>query len=175
MGKVIIETQKLKEMLKNVRYAISKERFRPIFTGILLESTKTELSMVTCDGYKLFKSVSEVIEGNKFKTIVPLFTIPKEADYNTIIETRKGFVKFDFGNVKQIYKTIEGDFLDYKPLLERENKFSIRFNSKLLKDTLINTQGIIELYFSTDREAMIIEDINNKKNIKYILPCSKNN
>lgn len=173
MGKVVIETWKLKEMLKNVKHAVSKECYRPVFTGILLESNKKELSMVTCDGYKLFKSVCEVIEGNKFRAIVPLFSIPKETNENTIIETRKGFVKFDFGSVKQIYKIIEGEFLNYNPLLERENKFSIRFNSKLLKEALINSQGIVELYFCGDTDAMIIEDINNKKNVKLILPYRK--
>lgn len=173
MGRVVIETKKLKEMLKNVRHAISKGSFRPVYTGILLESDKKELSMVTCDGYKLFKSVSEVMEGNKFKVVVPLFSIPKEADDNTIIETRKGFVKFDFGSVKQIYKIIEGEFIDYKPLLIRENKFSIIFDSKYLKEALTNSQGRVQLYFCGDRDAVIIEDTLNKNNQKYVLPIAK--
>lgn len=173
MGKVVIETKKLKEMLKSVKHAVSKLPYRPAFTGILIESNAQELTMVACDGYKLFMSNKEIVEGTKFKAIVPMFDIPKDAEENTSIEVRRGLVKFDFGNVEHRYKIIEGDFVDYKSLLERKNKFSIRFNPAFLREALTNAKGIVELYFTEDREGVIIEDISNRKNKKLVLPMSK--
>lgn len=44
MKKIIIETKKLKEMLESVKGACSKEDFRPIYKGILLEAEGTRFS-----------------------------------------------------------------------------------------------------------------------------------
>ena len=146
MKKIIIETKQLKEMLESVKNAASKEEFRPIFKGVLLEATNTKLSMTTCDGYKLFTNTCELIEGS---------------------------IIFNFGNVKYSYKTITGDFIDYRNLLNRESNFSIRFNSKLLLEALRTSKGIVEMYFAGDREAVIIKEIENENSQKLVLPCSK--
>ena len=223
MRKVIIETNKLKEMLESVKNAVSKEEFRPIFTGILLEAVDKKLTMTTCDGYKLFTNTCELIKGNNFTVTSPIFSIPKGTEENTedgeefvkssierilVIELYKikevkidendeeeigqqeevkgteenteieidgKFITFNFGNVKYSYKIIEGEFIDYKKLINRESKFSIRFNPKLLIQALRSSKGIVEIYFAGDRDAVIIKEINNENNQKYVLPCSKGN
>ena len=129
---IVIETKKLKEMLDNVKNATSKDESRPVFKGILLEAEGTKLTMTACDGYKLFTSSSELIEGDRFEKIIPLFTIPKGAEAETKIEVEEDIISFDFGNVKYSYKTIKGEFIDYKKLLRRDSDFSIRFNNKPL-------------------------------------------
>ena len=163
MRKVIIETNKLKEMLESVKNAVSKEEFRPIFTGILLEAVDKKLTMTTCDGYKLFTNTCELIKGNNFTVTSPIFSIDGK------------FITFNFGNLKYSYKIIEGEFIDYKKLINRESKFSIRFNPKLLIQALRSSKGIVEIYFAGDRDAVIIKEINNENNQKYVLPCSKGN
>lgn len=173
MKKIIIETKQLKEMLESVKNAASKEEFRPIFKGVLLEATNTKLSMTTCDGYKLFTNTCELIEGSSFTVISPMFSIPKGAEENTEIKINKEFIIFNFGNVKYSYKTITGDFIDYRNLLNRESNFSIRFNSKLLLEALRTSKGIVEMYFAGDREAVIIKEIENENSQKLVLPCSK--
>ncbi len=175
MRKVIIETNKLKEMLESVKNAVSKEEFRPIFTGILLEAVDKKLTMTTCDGYKLFTNTCELIKGNNFTVTSPIFSIPKGTEENTEIEIDGKFITFNFGNVKYSYKIIEGEFIDYKKLINRESKFSIRFNPKLLIQALRSSKGIVEIYFAGDRDAVIIKEINNENNQKYVLPCSKGN
>ena len=104
-----------------------------------------------------------------------MLNIPKGAEENTEIQIDGDFIIFNFGNVKYISKTIEGDFIDYKKLINRESKFSIRFNPKFLIEALRNSKGIIEMYFAGDRDAVIIKEINNEKNQKYVLPYSKGN
>lgn len=173
MKKISIATQILKNMLKNVKNAASKAENRPVFKGILLEVEEKELTMVTCDGYKLFTSNCKLIEGDNLSTIIPVFTIPAWADKVTRIEIDDNFITFDFGNVKYSYKLIKGEFIDWKNIIRRESDFSIRFNAEYLKQAFSNTSGTIELYFKSDRDAMIIEELENRKNKKYILPISK--
>lgn len=102
MKRIIVETKKLKEMLDNVKNAVSKDECRPAFTGICFEATGKILTMITCDGYKLFTSSCELIEGDNFTIISPVFTIFKGAEKTTIIEIddNKEVITFDFGNVK---------------------------------------------------------------------------
>lgn len=173
MKKISIETKKLKEMLENVKNAASKAENRPIFKGILFEIEEKELTMVTCDGYKLFASTCDLIEGENLSVIIPVFTIPAWANKITQIEIDDNLIIFDFGNVRYSYKLIEGEFIDWKKIIQRESNFSIRFNAEFLKQALAHTSGTIELYFKGDRDAMIIENVEDKKIKKYILPIAK--
>lgn len=72
------------------------------------------------------------------------------------------------------YKILIGEFIDYKSYLRRISMFSIRFNPKLLTKALRNSKGIVEMYFAGDRDAVIIKEIENEDNQKYVLPFSKN-
>lgn len=175
MKQIIIETKKLKELLENTRKAVSKEEWRLSLTGILFEVIGKKLTMTACDGYKLFTSSCELIKGDNFSAIVPVFTIFKCAEESTVIkiDDNKEFITFDFGNVKISYKTIKGDFIEWKKLFKRKNEFSIRFNPKFLKQAISNSKGTIEMYFAGDRDAVIIQELENENNRKYILPIAK--
>lgn len=175
MKKIIIKTLKLKEMLNNVKNAVSKDERRPAFGGILLEATGKNLTMTACDGYKLFTSSCELLEGSNFSIISPVFNIFGDLKENTIIEidNEEEFITFDFGNVKISYKIIKDDFIEWRKLLERKDEFSIRFNPKYLKQALSNTNGTVEMFFVGDKEAVIIKEVENENNQKYILPIAK--
>lgn len=174
MKKIIIETKKLKEMLESVKGACSKEDFRPIFKGILLEVEGKRLTMTACDGCVLFTNSCELIKGDSFTTNIPIFEIPKGAAEETEIELEEEYINFNFRNVRYSYKILIGEFIDYKSYLRRISIFSIRFNSKLLIKALRNSKGIVEMYFAGDKDAVIIKEIQNEDNQKYVLPYSKN-
>ncbi|MCI8273287.1 MAG: hypothetical protein HFJ55_04305 [Clostridia bacterium] len=169
MKKVIIETEKLKKVLENVKNGTSKEEFRPVFTGIFIEIENLELTMTTCDGYKIFTDSCNIVGGNNFKVVVPVFKIPKSAEKQTIIEVYNDFITFNYGQEKYSYKIIEGEFIDWKPLFKKENTFSIIFNSKYLQDALKNEKGEIHLEFSDNRSPVFI---NGRK---LVLPIVHNN
>lgn len=156
MNTVIIETEKLKRMLKNVKNGASKELFRPIFTGIYIESEKTKLTMTACDGYKLFTDNCDIENGDEFNVIVPIFKIPKNAEKETIIEVDNEFITFNFGEEKHSYKIIKGEFIDWRHLFNKENTFSIIFNTKYLQEALKDEEGQVCLEFSDNISPMFI-------------------
>lgn len=160
MKKIIIETQNLKRVLENVKHGVSKEKFRPVFTGICMEVENLKLTMITCDGYKLFTDNCNITEGDEFKVVVPIFEIPKNTDKEVIIEVNNEFITFDFGEQKQSYKIIKGEYIDYKPFFNKTNTFSIIFNAKYLQQALKSEKGEVLLEFSDDASPVFI---NNKK------------
>ena len=167
MKKVIIKTDDLKQMLNSVKNGVSKEGFRPVLNGIYIEINGTTLTMVSCDGYKLFTSSCEIVEGEEFTAIVPVFKIPKCVCKQTIIEIDNDFVTFDFEEEKHTYKLIKGDFIDWKPLFNKENTFKISFNVKYLQDTLKGENGVIDLEFSDNKSPMFV---NGKKLVLPVRP-----
>ena len=169
MKKVIIETESLKRVLKNVKYGVSKEEFRPIFTGICMEVENAKLTMTTCDGYKLFTDNCDITEGNEFKVIVPIFKIPRNAYKETIIEIDNEFATFNFGEEKHGYRIIKGEFIDWKPLFDKTNTFSIIFNAKYLQEALKSEKGEVRLEFSDNVSPIFI---NGKKLVLPIRPRS---
>lgn len=169
MNKVIIKTEKLKRMLENVKNGVSREMFRPVFTGIYIESEKTKLTMTSCDGYRLFTDNCEVSEGDEFKVIVPVFRIPKNAEIETIIETDNDFVTFNFGEEKYSYKVIKGEFIDWRPMFKKENTFSITFNAKLLQEALKGEKEV-RLEFSDSLSPVLI---NGRKLVLPMRPRSQ--
>ncbi len=166
MNKVIVKTQELKRVLETVKSGVSKQLFRPAFTGIYIEVEGTMLTMVTCDGYKLFTSSCEIVEGNEFNTITPIFKIPKSAEKESTIEVDNGFITFDFINEKHTFRTIKGDFIDWKSMFNKQNTFKINFNPKLLQDALKGETGMVELEFSDSLSPMLV--LGNGK--KLVLP-----
>lgn len=169
MNRVIIKTEDLKRVLETVKSGTSKELCRPVLTGIYIEVEKTTLTMVTCDGYKLFTSSCEIVEGNEFKVVTPIFKIPRSAEKETIIEVDNEFITFDFTNEKHTFKTIKGDFIDWKSLFNKKNTFKIRFNPKYLQDALKGETGIVELEFSDDISPVFITG-NGKKLVLPLRP-----
>lgn len=162
MNKVIVKTEDLKRILESVKNGTSKEKFRPVFTGIYIEIEKTTLTMVACDGYKLFTSNCEIISGNEFKVITPIFKIPKNAEKETVIQVDNEFITFDFTNEKHTFRTIKGEFIDWKSMLNKQNTFKIRFNPKYLQDALKGEKGPVDLEFSDDISPVVIYG-NGKK------------
>ena len=109
MKEINIKTSILKKMLNDVRSAVSKEYFRPIFRGILIEVSEQKFRMITCDGYKIFSTSTEIQNKDEFKVITPLFNIPAETEEETkiLIDSEDKSIKFNFGNVIYIYDLIQ--------------------------------------------------------------------
>ncbi|MBR1540713.1 MAG: hypothetical protein IJ629_06150 [Clostridia bacterium] len=180
MGKIVIKTEKIDEMIKSVKHATDNTGlYLGEFNGIWLKADgKSEITMITCDGHRLFMNKCKVEKCTKFNVVIPVIKIPKDVAAITIIETRLDFVSFDFGNVKMTYRSHNPERfekLEIDSFLKRENKFSICVNPNYLKDALKNMNNMIELKFGrSDTDGIIIQDCTNENEIKYVLPMRKN-
>ena len=175
MGKIIIETKNLKNMIESVKGAVTKDHIDGYFNLIYMQTYDTRKMRVTaCDGYKVFVNECDVVECTELDIFIPVIKIPKDVDEQTIIEINDEQINFNFGNMVMSYKRNSGKFGDFNSIFKRENKLKIRVNPKFLKDAIKNMKAAVELQFCNEDEAIIIQNTENTNEKKFILPIKIN-
>lgn len=111
----------LKNMVRQTRFAVSKNDAKPVHTGILFEITDTFIRLVAVDGYRLAIR-TEQMPGNLAMTfIVPEKTLSEiikllsDSDENEVsLSVGKRHIIFEIGSYVVVSRLLDGDFLDYK-------------------------------------------------------------
>lgn len=160
----------LKRMIRqSVFSAAVTDTRRPIITGVLMEIDTGVLSMVATDGHRL-SLVREVVDAelknNKF--VVPAMTLReilkvlKDDDEKVNIICSDRYVMFDFGEYKITARLLEGEFINYKSILNTPNSIFVKADTKLLSDSLERASLMINDDITTK-----VEKIPVRLNIAY--------
>lgn len=165
-----IEQIKLKKMIRRSVYAAAvNDVKRPILTGVLMETDTGILSLAATDGHRL-ALVKEVVNSeleNK-KYVIPALTLREiskvlkddEDKINVIFSSR--YVMFDFGNYKITARLLEGEFINYKSILNTPNSIFVNADTRLLSESLERAALMISDDISTK-----VEKIPVRLNIAY--------
>lgn len=142
----------IKKLIRQTIFAVSVNMARPIQTGMLFEVSDGKLSVVAVDGVRLALRYNEIeYSGEGFKFVVPgntlreLLKILKDDDEKIEIKVSEKHCMFDFGYYKVITRLLEGNFLNYKPLLSTQNTIEI----------VVETRTLCE---SLERAALLVND-----------------
>lgn len=165
-----IEQRKLKKMIRQSVFAAAvSDTRRPIITGVLMEIDTGVLSLVATDGHRL-ALVKEVVDAslanNKF--VIPAMTLreiskvlkDEEEKLDIIFSDR--YVMFDFGDYKITARLLEGEFINYKPILLTPNSIFVTADTKLLSESLERASLMINDDITTK-----VEKIPVRLNIAY--------
>lgn len=144
----------LKKMIRRTLFAVSQNEARkPVLTGSLFEIDTGVLSVVSTDGYRLAickEIVDSSLENKKFvipgMTLREIFKVledDEEKSVSIIVSDRH--VMFEFENYKVITRLLEGEFINYKPVLTTPNSITV------IADTA-------ELSGSLERASLLIND-----------------
>lgn len=168
--KFSIEQGKLKKMIRKSVYAAAvSDVKRPILTGVLMEIDTGVLSLVATDGHRL-ALVKEIVDAdlknNKF--VIPGLTLREiskvlkddEEKVNVICSSRH--VIFDFGDYKVTARLLEGEFINYKSILNTSNSIFVTADTRLLSESLERAALMISDDISTK-----VEKIPVRLNIAY--------
>ncbi len=165
-----IPQSKLKKMIRQSVFAsaVSDTR-RPILTGVLMEIDTGVLSMVATDGHRL-ALVKEIVDAslknNKFvipgQTLREISKVLKDDDEKIDVIFSDRYVKFDFGDYKVTARLLEGEFINYRPILNTPNSIFVTADTKLLSDSLERASLMINDDISTK-----VEKIPVRLNIAY--------
>lgn len=139
-----VETNILKNMIKQTIFATATDDNRPIFTGVLFELENNELHMVATDTHRLAlrsgilknnqnKSISIIIPG---KTLGEVNRIIKEEDEALIIKGNMNQISFETQDTKIISRIIEGKFPNYKQVIPQEYKSLLKVKTKAFQETI---------------------------------------
>ena len=138
---VILGQRQLKDLLKQVEFAMAQQDIRYYLNGLLFEVIANRLNIVGTDGHRLSFTSTE-LEKNYIKqdvilprkTVIELIKLLDDSDEEIQIELASNQVNFTFSNFKLISKVIDGKFPDYNRVIPtgHQNSFTTDRVSVLL-------------------------------------------
>ena len=158
-----IKQSALKKMIRKTIFAVSQSDGRkPVLTGSLFEIETGVLSVISTDGYRLAicrETVDSSLENKKF--VIPGLTLreifkvledDEEKTVNVIVSDRH--VMFEFENYKVVTRLLEGEYINYKPVLMTPNNIVVVANTAALCESLERVSLLINDDISAKAERV---------------------
>ncbi len=131
-----------KSMIRKTIFACSVEETRPVFTGVLLQVNKENITLVGTDTHRLALS-NEVLQGNQkeFNGIIPAKTLHEiyrlmEDDDSILISFNNSRIIFKFSQVQIVTRLIEGQFPSYKQVIPATCNTKLLIYTRKLMDAV---------------------------------------
>ena len=148
---VAIQQGTLKAMINQTSFAVSTNETRPIHTGSLFEINEQGLTMVSVDGFRLAlrREKIEQLEGGAFRFVCPgsalneVEKICEDSEEAITVMLGKRHLLFETGSTQLICRKLEGDFLDYKNAIPRNNPIRLTVDSKTMLSSLDRVSVVI--------------------------------
>jgi DNA polymerase-3 subunit beta len=130
---VTIGQRQLKDLFKQVEFAMAQQDIRYYLNGLLFEVIANRLNIVGTDGHRLSFTSTELKQNYDKqdvilprKTVIELIKLLDDSDDDVQIELASNQVNFSFSNFKLISKVIDGKFPDYNRVIPsgHQNKFT---------------------------------------------------
>lgn len=148
---VSIQSNVLRDMVKQTVYAVSDNKAKPIYTGSLFEFKDGVFKIIAVDGYRMAIR-KECIENNvdtsfvvPGKTQLEVLKLLNSDDKRIEIVAGERHIAFCVDNYKIISRLIEGMFMDYNSTIPKEHK----------TDSAMNRRNLIN---SVERMSLLTND-----------------
>ena len=141
---IIVESNILRDMIKQTIFAVSTNDTKIVHTGIKFEIKRGEIKLIAVDGFRLAIRTEEIkYSGEDISFIVPAKTLSeviKLIDNSDVISMNiaKRHIIFDIGNYSIISRLLDGEFLDYKAAIPKSLTTEVKVNVKQITGILIN-------------------------------------
>ncbi len=158
-----ISQSALRKMIRRTIFAVSQNEARkPILTGSLFEIETGVLSVVATDGYRLAiakETVNSSLSDKKF--IIPGLTLrevfkvledDEEKEVSIVVSDRH--VMFEFENYKVVTRLLEGEYINYKPVLQTPNSIFVIADTGKLSEALERASLLINDDISAKTEKV---------------------
>ena len=148
---IAMEQRTLKAMIAETAFAVSTNESRPVHTGSLFEITDQGLTVVSVDGFRLAlrRGPLEKMEGGVFSFVAPgnalkeVENICADSDELVTVIRGKRHLMFQAGSTQLICRRLEGEFLDYKNAIPRNNPIKVEVETKALLESLDRVSVVI--------------------------------
>lgn len=149
----IIPQLMVKNMIRQVYFAISKEELRPILTGALWSFEGGQLCMTALDGYRLasrWSAISGVV--SEAKVVVPgkalreLLRLLSDLGNDLCITVGGNAVSFEFNGIRLVSRLLEGQFPRTEQFLPKAHQTRVSLRADMLisaveRATLVSKEG----------------------------------
>ncbi len=161
----------LKRMLRKTIYAVSNnESKRPILTGSNFEINTGVLTIVSTDSFRIAKIeaiVDSSLENTSFVipglTLRELLKVLEDVDDKIDIVISKRHVKFCFENFTVVSRLLEGEYVNYKPILNTPNSITVKVNARRFTECLERAGLIIEDTVAKNEKVPVRLNIKNDR------------
>ena len=140
----------LRSMIGETAFSVSTNESRPVHTGALFEVDDNGLTMVAVDGYRLALRREKLEQMNgEFSFVAPgsaLNEVEKicgDIDELATITLGQRHILFEVGSTQLICRRLEGDFLDYRNAIPRNNPISVTVSTKDLMNSIDRVSVVI--------------------------------
>ena len=148
---VSMKRRVLRAMIEEVAFAVSTNESRPVHTGALFEIGEGNLTMAAVDGFRLAvrKEPLEQLEGGAFSFVAPGSALNEVkgicGDVEDLAEITLGkrHILFAAGDVELICRRLEGEFLDYRNAVPKQNPISVTVETKALMESIDRVSVVI--------------------------------
>ena len=153
-GSLTLAQGNLRAMIGQTVFAVSDNESRPIHTGALFETDGKELTMVAVDGYRLAlrreklmnrqapAELSFVVPGAALREVEKICA---DSDEAAAITAGDRHVMFRLGDTMLVARRLEGEFLNYRQTIPRNNAVVLEAETA-------------DLQRSIDRASLIINE-----------------
>lgn len=169
-----IYSQDLKNIIKNTIFAISSNESRPILTGSKFEINKSNLRVISIDGYRLalrnqiipetqYEDLSFVVPGRALNELIKIL---KEDATIVNITVRENNVMFSFDTFTIVSRLLEGDFMDYNKFIPATASITAKLNVKSFADMIERASIIIN--YDDPKIPIVLKIENSSINVECI-------
>ena len=160
-----MSTKDLKSLINKSIYAVATEDVRPILKGVKLEITKSQITAVALDGYRLAVVKKPVLNTTaEFSCIVPARSLKEisqlldDTDNPTEVFIGRNYLMVDIDNTRITTRLLEGDFINYTQIIPTDFSTNVILN----KDQLLDALERASLLSRVDRNNLVKFDIGEK-------------
>ena len=159
---LIMKVKDFKNIVRDTVFSVAQDESRPILTALKFEVSKTEIKVVSVDGYRLSirrQIIKErddefefLIKGRIANEVVKTLT-DDEVDLRILFGGN--VVLFEFENYKVTTSLMGGDYINYDQFISRQSKFSVNVDTKLITQTIERASILIN--FDDNRIPVVLE------------------
>lgn len=141
---ISIPQSELKALISGTLFSVSENQARPIQTGCLFEVEEDTITVVAVDGYRLARRCYHCIEpvGRTLKFVVPsaalkeVEKILEDKDEPARFTLGTKHILFEVGDATLVCRILEGEFLDWRRVVPKDNPIRLAANVPALIDSL---------------------------------------
>jgi len=185
--KVILPSEKLKELIKHTLFSVSFDETKHYLNGIFFSLEKDKISFVSTDGYRLsLKTIEHPSEKNcvviaPFKAMnevnkIIQFLKPEENVEIILSDNQIGFI---MGNTVLVSRVIKGQFPDYQQVIPKETRFRYSVSRRAILEaceraTIIASEAnnLVKVTFK-ENELMIRSTASSLGDFQEVIPLTR--
>ncbi len=152
--KLKMQQNVLREMINQTIFSVATAEDKPILTGMYFDIQKNHITLVALDGYRMAIRSQEAISDIETSCVIPSRTL---RELSRILEDSEEPVKlsigtnmalFEVGTTEIYTRLLDGEYIQYKKLINSDFLTSITVESAMLRDSL-------------ERASILAREMNN--------------